>query len=70
MGLFRAARSWGEGAKRLPLPQMSHTYLAMMKLGTVIPYIKKSKKYINHVKQPLSSAEISIFSTEIGKFAI
>ena len=30
--------------------------------------IKKSLKYINHVKQVLSSAETSIFSPEMGKF--
>ena len=31
--LFGAAHGW----ERVPLPKMSHTYLAMMKLGTVIP---------------------------------
>ena len=40
----------------------------MMKLGTVIPYLKGSQKYINHVTQPLSSADISISSPEINKF--
>ena len=50
------------------LPKMSYTYLAMMKLPTVIHYLKKIQKYINHVKQPLSSAGINIFSPEIEKF--
>ena len=50
MGLYGAAHGWwgggaeGGGAKRLPLPKMSYTYLAMMKLGTVIPYLKKIQK--------------------------
>ena len=39
---FRGRSRMGErGAKRLPLPKMSHTYLAMMRLGTVIPCLKK-----------------------------
>ena len=41
-----------------------------MKLGTVIPYIKKIQKYINHVTHPLSSDDISIFSKEISNFSI
>ena len=43
------------------------TYPAMMKLGTLIPYLKKIKKYMNHGTHPLSPANISIFSPEIGK---
>ena len=35
MGLFRAAQGCGVG---------SHTYPTMMKLGTVIPYLKKIQK--------------------------
>ena len=35
MGLFRAAQGCGLG---------SHTYPTMMKLGTVIPYLKKIQK--------------------------
>ena len=44
MGFFRAARGWGEGAKRLPLPKICQTYPTVMKLGTVIPYPKKIQK--------------------------
>ena len=40
----------------------------MMKLGSVIPYLRKIQKYINHVTHPLSSADISIFSPEISRF--
>ena len=65
---FGAAHGWGGGAKKPPLPKICHRYPTMMKLGTVIPYLKKIKKYLNHVIQPLSSADISIFSLEISKF--
>ena len=43
MGIFGAAYGWGGGsrAKRSPLPKICHTYTTMMKLGTVIPYLKK-----------------------------
>ena len=44
MDFFRAAHGWGEGeggAKRAPFPKICHTYPAMMKLGTVIPYPRK-----------------------------
>ena len=40
----------------------------MMKLGTVIPYLKKIQKYVNHVTNLLRTADISIFSPEIIKF--
>ena len=40
----------------------------MMKLGTPIPYLKKIKKYINHVTHTLCSSDISIFSPEISRF--
>ena len=33
-----------------------------MKLGTVIPYLKKTQKYMNNVTHSLSSADISIFT--------
>ena len=46
----------------------THTYPTMMKLGTVIPYLKKIQKYMNHLTHPVSSADISIFSTQIRKF--
>ena len=42
-GIFGAARGWG-GQKGPPLPKISHTYPAMMKLGTVTPYLKKIQK--------------------------
>ena len=47
MGIFGAAHGWGGGGgwgKKASLPKISHTYPTMMKLGTVIPYLKKIKK--------------------------
>ena len=44
MGVFGAAHGWGGGGgKKAPLPKICHTYPTMMKLGTVIPYLKKIK---------------------------
>ena len=53
----------GGRGKKSPLPKICHTYPTMMKLGALIPYLKKSKKYINQVTHRLSSADISIFFT-------
>ena len=43
--LFRRAFSGlitdGEGTKNAPLPKICHGYSTMMKLGTIIPYLKK-----------------------------
>ena len=54
-GHFRGCSRWGEG-----VGQKSVTYPTMMKLGTVIPYLKKISKYMNHVTRFLISADISI----------
>ena len=49
MGLFGAAHGWrgsgegGEGAKD-PFSKICHTYPTLMKLGTVIPYLKNIKR--------------------------
>ena len=41
-----------------------------MKLITVIPYVKKIQKYMNHVTHHLSSAGISIFQRKSENFAM
>ena len=44
---FGAAHGWGEeggGAKKPSLPKICHTYPTMIKLGTVLPYLKKIQK--------------------------
>ena len=43
-------------------------YPAMIKLGTVIPYLRKIKKIYEHVTQPLSYADIRMLSPIISKF--
>ena len=72
MGFFEADQGWGRGAKKAPkkdaFPKICHTYPTMIKLGTVIHYIKKFQTYINHLTHPLSSADISIFLPETSKF--
>ena len=44
MGLFGAAHDWGE--QKALLPKTYHIYPTMKKLGTVIPYLKKTQKRI------------------------
>ena len=45
MDFFGAAHGWGgKGAFWPPLPKIPHTYPTMMKLGTVIPYLRKMQK--------------------------
>ena len=43
MGFFGAAHGWGGGFLS-PLPKISHTYPTMMKLDTVISYLRKTQK--------------------------
>ena len=50
---------WGRGGKKPLFPKIYHTYPTSMKLRTVVPKYVKSKKYINHVVDPLSSADNS-----------
>ena len=50
-------------------PKICHTYPTTMKLGIVIPYIRKIQK-IHNVTQPLSSPDISIFYRKSANFAI
>ena len=57
----------GEGQKG-PLPKNCHTYPTMMKLGTVIPYLKKIPKIFESRDNPppYPRGDISNFSTEIS----
>ena len=65
-GYFRGCSRMGGPFS--PLPKICHTYPTMMKLGTVIPYLKKVQKIYKSREHPLISADISIFSPEISKF--
>ena len=67
-GLFWACSRMGGESKKVLLPKVCHIYPTMMKLSTHIPYLKKIKKYINHVIHPLSSADVNICLLEISKF--
>ena len=41
MAFFGAVHGWGwGGGKKTPFPKICHTHPAMMKRGTVIPYLK------------------------------
>ena len=44
------------GAKQGPIPNISHTYPAIMKLGTVITYLKRIQKI--YKSRLLNSADI------------
>ena len=44
MGNFGTAHGWEGGAKKSSLPKICHTYPTMIRLGTVLPYLKKIQK--------------------------
>ena len=68
-GLFWGCSQMGGGAAFwVPLPKIRHTYPTMMKLGTVIPYLRNIQKMYKSLTHTLSSAGISIFLPEIRKF--
>ena len=67
MGFFGAAHGWGKGKKAARPENLSHiSYID----ETWQLYLnqRRSKKYMNHVTQPVSSADITIFSSDIRKF--
>ena len=57
----------GREPKSPLLPKICHTYTTKMKLGIVIPYLKKIPKIYESRDASLSSADISL-SSEISKF--
>ena len=43
---FSRSNSYADGGgRKTPLPKICHTYPTKMKLGTVIPYLKKIQKH-------------------------
>ena len=69
MGFFRAAHGWAKGgAKRHSLPKICHTFPKMMKLGTVIPSLKKDPKNIKSLDTPLEFCIHQHFLTGNNKF--
>ena len=51
-GPFRGCSRMG-GTKIPPLPKISHTYPTMMKLSTVMPYLRKTQKIYDSRDTPL-----------------
>ena len=69
MDFSGAVHGWGGQGKNVPpLPKICHTYPTIRKFGTVISYLKRPKKYMNHVTHPLSPTDISNFSRKISNF--
>ena len=68
MGFFRAAHGWRGGQKGLPSIKSATHILKWWNLAQLYLSQKRSKRYMNHVTHPLSTAEISIFLPEINKF--
>ena len=63
MGIFGAAHGW-RGRKMPPLPKICHTHSTVMKLGTVIPYLKKIEKIYESRDAPLDFCLHQHFFTE------
>ena len=67
MGLFGAAHEWRKVAKR-PLRKICPTYSTKVKLGTVIPYLKKIEKIYKTRDMLLEFCLHHHFSPGINKF--
>ena len=67
MGFFRIAHGWRD-QKCPPVRKICNTYPTMMKLDTVITYLKKTQKVYESCDTALSYAGISICSPELRKF--
>ena len=57
--VFLGLLTVGRGQK-VPLPIVCHTYPTIMKLGTIIPYLKKIQKYINHITHSIFHRKLAI----------
>ena len=55
---------WWEVGKKGPLLKICHTYLTMIKLGTVMPYLKKTQNVYESRKTPLEFWGHQNFFTE------
>ena len=56
------------GDKKVPFPKICHTYPAMMKLGTVIPYLMKIQKIYESRDAHVEFCCHKNFLPEINKF--
>ena len=62
MNPLGAAHGWEIGGKKVPLQKTCHTYPAIEKCRSYTLH-KQDAKNMNHVTNPLSSADINIFFT-------
>ena len=69
MGTFGAAYGWW-GAKRPPLPKICHTHPTMIKLGTVIPCLKKIQKIYESRDTPSEFCISALFHRKSANFVI
>ena len=69
MGFLEAALGT-KGSESPPLHENFHTCPEIMKLGTVIPYLKTIQKIYQSMTHPLSSGDISTFFRKSTNFAI
>ena len=53
MALFGTANRWGGGGQNAPFPKTCHTYPTKKKLGTIIPYLKKTQNIYESRNTPL-----------------
>ena len=67
-GHFRDCSRMWRGGKKAALPKICHTYPTMMKLGTVIPYLKKIQKIYESRNTPLEFCWHQHFPPKIRKF--
>ena len=67
MGIFGAAHRLGGQNDPTSLKSVTRT-LQGLNVAPLYLTLERSKKYMNHVIHPLSSADISIYLTEISKF--
>ena len=68
MDFFGAAHGWGTFLT--PLPRIRHTNPTMMKLGTVIPYLKKIQKMYKSRDTPLGFCWHQHFFTGIQQILL
>ena len=62
MGFFGTAHGWGEGFLS-PYPKICRSYPTMVKLGTVVPYLRKIRKIYKSRDTSLESCRHQHFFT-------
>ena len=69
--LFRmAAQGWEKSGKKTSFPKICHTYLTMMKLGTVISYLKEIQRICKSPDPLLDFCWHQHFSPEISSWGV